>query len=108
MVAPSSRAVASSAAISSDDARDTAPTFAIWSSKPAATPTQAPNEPSMTPAASAAGAMARARLPMRVPSPAVAALTPLMARLMRSSGPDSISTNERVAKTLKTSIVIPF
>ena len=104
MVAPSSRAVASSAAISSDDARDTASTLAIWSSKPAATPTQAPNEPSMTPAASATGAMPSARLPMRFPSAAAPPSTLFMALRTRSSGPEIMSTSDNVANTLKTSM----
>ena len=109
VVAPSSRAVASSAAISSDEARDTAPTFAIWSSNPAATPTQAPNAPSMTPAASATGAMPSARSPMRFPSDATPPSTPFMAFLTRPSGPEIISTKDNVAKTLKTSMgLLPF
>ena len=65
VVAPSSRALASSSRISDAVARDTAPTLAIWSSKPAAVDTHLPNAPSTAPAAKATGAIAEAKLPMR-------------------------------------------
>ncbi len=108
VVAPSSRAAASRACISECVARETAPTLAIWSSKLAAVATHLPNAPTISAPPAASGPIARARLPMRVESPAVARSTFLSPPWILRRGLEIMSTNERVAKTLKTSMTYCF